>query len=283
MTIEREMAAPTKFGDEVKAMVWQEYRVLQGEHLEPTAKAVLGKVQHILDLQGHECPSYEWVQKEVKVIKKKDNENSQQKLLDLRFEWSRMDEYGLPWEASAYVLGMWKEFLRQFHIAYGIIPTARQAVWWWRIHLAAPKIDDPENLFYVANPFTVRELQHVILGRELEFSDLEAWLAYKPWESREHYLAYHQAIDYKSIRPLRERETLEVFYSLVTINEIRAGLPSLVGLSGIGALIPVGDWDECLELFPCQQDELWRRCLKTLEKPKEAIENGADIWQMSAA
>ena len=149
--------------------------------------------------------------------------------------------------------------------------------------MAAPEIDDPENLFYVANPFTVRELEHVILGRELEFSDLEAWLAYKPWESRDHYLAYHQAIDYKSIRPLRKTAPFHVFYSLVTINEIRAGLPSLVGLSGVAPLIPVENWDECHELFPDQQERLMSFWLKTHETPRQAIENGADIWQTSAA
>jgi hypothetical protein len=36
--------------------------------------------------------------------------------------------------------------------------------------MAAPDIDDPENLFYLADPFTLRELEHVILDRELEFS-----------------------------------------------------------------------------------------------------------------
>ena len=66
------MAAPTKYGDKVKELVWRAYRKLEAKHIEPTARAVQTEVQATLDLEGQESPSYEWVNHEVNVIKARD-------------------------------------------------------------------------------------------------------------------------------------------------------------------------------------------------------------------
>ena len=62
--------------------------------------------------------------------------------LDVPFEYHRMGEHELPWEADGYLMEMWawaKEFWADLAEKLGDAvpapPTVRQVRWWWRLHL----------------------------------------------------------------------------------------------------------------------------------------------------
>jgi hypothetical protein len=103
--------------------------------------------------------------------------------LDEPFEWSRTEEYGLPWEAGNVLLGICnvESFLRKSLI--GLPPvTVREARWCWRVHLAAPTIADPKDLLAVGRSFAAREFRRDLLAEPLYMADLESWLTYQPWQ-----------------------------------------------------------------------------------------------------
>lgn len=59
----------------------------------------------------------------------------QNELLSSPFQWERMDEVGIPWEAGHYLIG-----LRAWFIAQEITPTFRQMKWCWRVHITNLKL-----------------------------------------------------------------------------------------------------------------------------------------------
>jgi hypothetical protein len=138
--------------------------------------------------------------------------------LDSPFEWHRMESYGLPWEASAYILRMWGLSLEGNLIEFETVlsdrssrtpqssPTIRQARWWWRVHQAAPDLGFSE-VNILTNDFVVRELDHEILALPLEIADLQAFLAYRPWQGLPgdtiRYEAYREAMSQGRISPLK--------------------------------------------------------------------------------
>ncbi|MDP6495748.1 MAG: hypothetical protein QGI09_10120, partial [Dehalococcoidia bacterium] len=77
-------------------------------------------------------------------------------------------------------------------------PEVRRVKWWWRIHSAATDLD-MRDVFWLAHRFVERELANELLGEKLEFDDLEAFLAYRPWKGPEKEMAYLVAIDDKRI------------------------------------------------------------------------------------
>ena len=156
-----------------------------------------------------------------------------------------MDEYGLPWEASAYLLA-------QLH-SHWHYPTARDVVWWWRVHLAIPE-ESQENVRHLAVPFIQREWSNYVMGRSLDFFGLQEWLAYKPWQNKANYLAYHEGTENGFIFPLGDG-------------------PEPDGLSEKQANLPA-----CPELLPHQQSRLRQHFQETKEQPYDAIKNGLDIW-----
>ena len=60
-------------------------------------------------------------------------------------------------------------------------PTVRQARWWWRVVNAAPSMSGLD-VFSVAGAFVERELRSEVLGEKFDVRDLEACLAFGPWE-----------------------------------------------------------------------------------------------------
>ena len=125
------------------------------------------------------------------------------------FEWHKMQELGLPWEASAYLLEMWAWYLdnmsgspgdRRFH------PSFRDVGWWWRVHLAAPELA-MTDVWIVAYRFSFRETLQEGLGEPQGFDDLEAYLAYKPWQNNKRLGLYRRALENGWVRPIAGPES----------------------------------------------------------------------------
>jgi hypothetical protein len=118
--------------------------------------------------------------------------------LDATFAWHKLEDYGLPWEASSYLLAISRLSSEEAIEGHYYRPTNRQARWWWRIHQAVPQIDVLSDVWFLAQRFVNRELIAEVLGRPLEFADLEAHLAYRPWEgwpdNSDRFKAYFLAI-----------------------------------------------------------------------------------------
>ena len=139
--------------------------------------------------------------------------------LDSPFQWSQMDQYGLPWEASAYIMDIRYDF-EKFREALRRVQesnrqdervidrhlTAREAIWCWRVHQAAPEIGAAvgclTDVRHLAIQFAFRELARDVLAEPLDIAGLEATLVYKPWLNVERHLAYHSAVDEGVIPPL---------------------------------------------------------------------------------
>jgi hypothetical protein len=134
---------------------------------------------------------------------------------DEPFQWHRLEEYGLPWEASSYLLELLvtlnespeSPFLTDLFPREGV-PTVRTARWVWRTHLAVPD-QDVLNVWLLAQRFAQRELFHEVLGVPFYVADLEAQLAYRPWEGWPEdlsmYNRYLAAVQEGRIPPLEDQ------------------------------------------------------------------------------
>lgn len=133
--------------------------------------------------------------------------------IDNPFEWHRLEEYGLPWEASAYLLQVWSHRIEYWRGTDRLIDeerpeedpnhsdgplTARRARWCWRIHLADPELN-VDGVLSLSAAFESRDLVHELLNVPLELKDLEVLLAYKPWANEERLEAYRSALIEKRI------------------------------------------------------------------------------------
>ena len=134
--------------------------------------------------------------------------------LDSPFQWHRAEEYDLPWEASAYLLEMWRMVMNgeviQFNERGDRAPTVRQAKWWWRIHQAVPDVSSKGDVWFLAQRFVNREMLIQVLDEPLEFADLEAHLAYKPWENEDRIEAYRTAVQEGRIAELRRDDPVSI-------------------------------------------------------------------------
>ena len=139
--------------------------------------------------------------------------------LDDSFEWHRLEEYGLPWEASSYLLQMWAHVMRQalalilaitnkftlsertvdiglsepIQIPTESLPTVREARWWWRVHLALPDLGN-EDIQSISTAFAYEEMRHDVFGLSSDFDGLEAVVSLRPWEGDEAVTSYYQAV-----------------------------------------------------------------------------------------
>lgn len=103
---------------------------------------------------------------------------------------------GLP-RASRALLDTWV-FARQLgHGVPFIDPpgglTQREATWVEQIHRIAPEME-PIDLLYYGHAYYARERAIDVLGRDLEFADLDNFLGYGPWRSQEAYTRYHDHV-----------------------------------------------------------------------------------------
>ena len=135
------------------------------------------------------------------------------KNLDKPFEYHRMEDYGLAWEAGSYLMKMWAFWKsgRGFDLMMNGVnlpmpaPTVREARWWWRVHLADPELGY-FDVWCFAERFVTREVARAFLGNTLDpldVADLEAHLAFRPWTDEESRRNYQEAIETGRIPPLR--------------------------------------------------------------------------------
>ena len=225
--------------------------------------ASVSTVDVLVDLEAEHpegMASYRLIANWVREFKQQDE---WQTLLDSPFQWHRMQEYGLPWEASRIVvdlLDMVEEHRAQvqaFHrdsgrkllFALGSRrPTARQIRWCWRVHQAAPEIGTEvghrSDLWFLAMRFSDRELCRDVLGLPLSMGDLETLLVYRPWlgwpDDNTRHQRYHDAVDGGLIPPMQGWE-----YDRKRLINARLPQSSDPGqeLNRINQVLGGGDWD----------------------------------------
>lgn len=153
--------------------------------------------------------------------------------VDAPFQWHRMEEYELPWQAGEYLLDMWVSNLRESsNYSWPSEITFRAVRWWWKVHLAAPDLSAIE-VRSLATGFEIREVMHDILDEPLMMEDLDAFLAFRPWSSAEKRMAYLAAIEQGLIPELsisnpyaqdeREQLSQEEFFTGVVYGDFELG------------------------------------------------------------
>jgi hypothetical protein len=183
----------------------------------------LGKsIDGILDTIGDDRVSRGTV---AKYTKEFDNLSEVTKERYRPFEWHRLEEYGLPWESSAFLLGMWVRIQEYWADEDRVLPwsvphlppTAHQVRWWWRVHLAVPDGVNTMDIYIWAEQFSRREMFSGVMGSPLDMTDLEAYLAYKPWAGPGNLFMYSQAVEEKRIQQLPH-----AFHEFNVLDEIKA-------------------------------------------------------------
>ena len=160
-----------------------------------------------------------------KYTKQFDNSHETDKERYHPFEWHRLEEYGLPWESSAYLLEMWMR-IREYWADEDksapppgprLPPTVRQVRWWWRVHLAVPDGVNTLDIYFWAEHLVRREMFSEVLDSPLDVADIEAYLAYKPWAGPDNLALYSLAVTEKRVEPLPDP-----FYAFELLKEIEA-------------------------------------------------------------
>lgn len=135
--------------------------------------------------------------------------------LDSPFQWHKLDQYGLPWESSRFLMDMLR-LIQSHNIDINCsndqlppdatskstgIPdaTLREVLWWWRVHQAAPEIGvtvgELDDVRVIANQFAIRGLTSDLLGELVDVTDLEALLVHQPWLDEERRTTYNNATE----------------------------------------------------------------------------------------
>jgi hypothetical protein len=148
-----------------------------------------------------EIPDLRTIQRMAQPYRKK---NPKPDPMDEPFQWDKLAEYGIPWEASEYLLslwhGIWKgELVESVEEAERI--TARTVLWAWRVHLAAPDISQAHTLMW-ATRFAGNEIGHIVFGMELGFEAFYQSLAFRNFEGEDQAEAYDKAVDEGRVKPV---------------------------------------------------------------------------------
>ena len=162
--------------------------------------------------------------------------NDEVKNLDAPFEYHRMEEYGLPWEAGGYLMEMWA-WIREFRAdpaekqedPGASPPTVRQVRWWWRVHLVVPEVIK-FDVYVWAQAFAWQEMLKDVFDELVNMAGLEAKLAYRPWESTKKERRYLQAID-----QMRIPVPANVWEEFLLFSRVRATGQPETPLLGYGA------------------------------------------------
>ena len=174
--------------------------------------------------------------------------------LDAPFRWHELDKYrqrgyGVTWDASPYMLEKWVFFQEHLRDIQHPAPlSVRQMRWWLHVHMAAPDVGLDDS-FWLAQRFVGREQMHDVLDLPLHMDDLDAHLAYKPWESTEKREVYLHAVEASRIP---RRPGVEPLYQMARLK--RRGLADMrpVGMAMMAAGVPC----EYPEMLVSQQSHI---------------------------
>ena len=157
------------------------------------AAAISRKLQEEFDNPKDVSTVRRWIRSKFSSMGDKEEANP-----DAPFEWHRMDEYGLPWEASQSLLTLWSDdrrtagIVRDYEDIQLTPPTVRRVRWWWRVKQAAPELRDID-IRPIAAAYERRELRGDLAIEKHDFEDLNACLAFKPWSSPQLADAYEDS------------------------------------------------------------------------------------------
>ena len=123
---------------------------------------------------------------------------------EVPFELHLMEEYGLPLEASEYISEMLFRLsttpsmplfpsIWDYESGDEWNPTVREIEWWWRVHNMADDFTY-RDVYLLASHYAMRELLEKIGGIPVDYSDLNAFMTYKPWRSMDRTEHYRNAI-----------------------------------------------------------------------------------------
>ena len=108
--------------------------------------------------------------------------------LDSPFQWHKLGQYGLPWEAGPFLMEMLRliqSYNMKVHVVNAQLPsdstsktpsipdaTVREALWWWRVHQAAPEIGAAigqlDDVHVIAGQFAIRQGKWKLILRSIQ-------------------------------------------------------------------------------------------------------------------
>ena len=148
-------------------------------------------IDAILDIMGEANVSRGSV---AKYVKQYDNLPDAVKALDRSVDWERLEDYGIPWEATCYLLQIWDE------TDFMYWPTIRDVKWEWRVHQAAPTAPASE-VKVGRRQFSHRDrlidfgLDPKDFGYDDQnFRNLWVRFAARPWEGEEQEKRYREVL-----------------------------------------------------------------------------------------
>lgn len=107
--------------------------------------------------------------------------------LDHPFQWHRGEDFGVPWEAGGLLMDITR-CLGWLAVSF------RLARWAWRLHLAVPSLSAPRDIVSIAAGYAWRELRSQVLAKPFHVEDLNAVIAYQPWQGADFLARYKEAI-----------------------------------------------------------------------------------------
>ena len=121
---------------------------------------------------------------------------------DVPFEWHRMKEYGLPYEAGAYMLRM-RVFVLEgkdrfyiegpHHRRSKSVFSFRLAKWCWWVRQAAPDLC-MFDVSWLANSCSFRELARDLTEQPFNLDDIMDYFGFRPWISENHHARYTKVV-----------------------------------------------------------------------------------------
>ena len=135
---------------------------------------------------------------------------------DAPFELHLMKEYGLPLEANEYISEMLFRLsttpsmplfpsIWEYGSGDEWKPTVREIEWWWRVHNMADDFTY-RDVYLLASHYAMRELLEKIGGIPADYSDLNAFMTYKPWRSMDRTEHYRNAIKAEKFKEITSED-----------------------------------------------------------------------------
>jgi len=131
---------------------------------------------------------------------------------DLPFQWNRLEVARVPWEASGWLLTCARALevlkIRSFqstqgsHELWNSVFTNRRATWCWRVHLAAPDLDEI-HVLALAFQYSDAEQANDLLPSQAypSVEGTDGWLLYRPDMDEASGATYDTALELKLVPP----------------------------------------------------------------------------------